>query len=128
MPADDRRTPARAPDQGTGQGPGKGRHRALAFWRFAPLIVVVALIALAYGLGLHRDISFETLVRNRAAIDQFIAEHGVAAVAGYVALYIAVVGLSLPGGAIMTVTGGFLFGPVDRQPSRRSSARSPAPP
>ena len=28
------------------------------------------------------------------------------------ALYIAVIGLSLPGGAIMTVTGGFLFGPV----------------
>ena len=75
-------------------------------------MAVVALIGLAYGLGLHRDISFETLIRNRTAIDQFIADHGAAAVAGYVALYIAVIGLSLPGGAIMTVIGGFLFGPV----------------
>jgi hypothetical protein len=33
------------------------------------------------------------LVGNRA-IDQFIARHGVAAVAGYIALYIAVMGLS----------------------------------
>jgi uncharacterized membrane protein YdjX (TVP38/TMEM64 family) len=67
---------------------------------------------LAYWLGLHRDISFEILVRNRTAIDQFIAHHGLAAVAGYVALYIAVIGLSLPCGAIMTVAGGFLFGAV----------------
>jgi uncharacterized membrane protein YdjX (TVP38/TMEM64 family) len=80
--------------------------------RFAPLIGIAALIAVAYGAGLHRDISFETLVRNRTAIDQFIAQHAVAAVAGYIALYIAVVGLSIPGGVIMTVTGGFLFGPV----------------
>jgi uncharacterized membrane protein YdjX (TVP38/TMEM64 family) len=104
-PADDRRTPARAPGHDDGQGTSP-------FRRFAPLIVIGALIGLAYGLGLHRDISFETLARNRTAIDQFIANHGVAAVAGYVALYIAVIGLSLPGGAIMTVTGGFLFGPV----------------
>ena len=52
----------------------------------------------------------------------------VAAVAGYVALYIAVIGLSLPGGAIMTVTGGFLFGPVDRHHRGARWARSPAPP
>ena len=99
-------------------------------WRFAPLAVIVALIALAYGLGLHRDISFETLVRHRAAIDQFIDEHGVAAVAGFIAIYIAVVALSLPGGAILTVTGGLLFGPVvgshrgDRRRARRRDASS----
>ena len=74
--------------------------------------MIVALIGLAYALGLHRDISFETLVRNHTAIDRFIAGHAIAAVAGYIALYVAVVGLSLPGGAIMTVAGGFLFGPV----------------
>jgi len=112
-PADDRRMPPHAAGhedgQGTDQGPDPSRP---AYRRFAPLLVIGALIALAYGLGLHRDISFEALVRNRAAIDQFIAHHGLAAVAGYVAFYIAVIGLSLPCGAIMTVAGGFLFGPV----------------
>ena len=112
-PAEDQRTPARATDQGDGQGTQQGAGQSRPrFRRFAPLIVIGALIALAYGLGLHHDISFETLVRNRTSIDRFIADHGAAAVAGYVALYIAVIGLSLPGGAIMTVTGGFLFGPV----------------
>ena len=116
-PANDRRTPARAPDQGTGQGSGHASGHASgearpAIRRFAPLIVVVALIALAYGSGLHRHISLETLIGNRTAIDQFIARHDVAAVAGYIALYIAVISLSLPAGAILTVIGGFLFGAV----------------
>jgi uncharacterized membrane protein YdjX (TVP38/TMEM64 family) len=68
------------------------------------------LIGLAYAVGVHRDISFETLIRNRTAIDRFIGEHELAAVVSFIALYVAVVGLSLPGGAILTVTGGFLFG------------------
>lgn len=80
--------------------------------RFAPLAIVAALIALAYGFGLHRELSFETLIRNRAAIDRFIADHGLAAVAAYIAIYIAAIGLSLPGGAILTLAGGFLFGAV----------------
>jgi uncharacterized membrane protein YdjX (TVP38/TMEM64 family) len=84
--------------------------RATVF-RLAPVIIVVALVALAYGLGLHRDISFETLIRHRAAIDRFIAAHGIAAIAGYIGLYVAVTGLSLPCGAVMTLVGGFLFGP-----------------
>jgi uncharacterized membrane protein YdjX (TVP38/TMEM64 family) len=101
LPADDLRTPARVPGE---------RSRALR--RFVPVVAIVALVGLAYGLGLHRDVSFETFIRNRAFIDQFIATHGLMAAAGYIALYIAVVSLSLPGGAILTVTGGFLFGPV----------------
>lgn len=99
MPADDRRPHFRTP--GEGRWPIR---------RFVPILVVVVLVALAFGLGLHRHISFETLVRNRAAIDQFVALHGVAAVAGYVVLYVAIVCLSLPVAAIMTVSGGFLFG------------------
>jgi len=81
-------------------------------WRFAPAAAVVAVVALAYALGLHRDLSFATFIRHRGAIDQFIAAHAILAVSGFIALYIAVVSLSLPGGGILTMTGGFLFGPV----------------
>lgn len=102
MPADHRQS----------SEPILGQARRWPIGRFVPVLVVVALIALAYGLGLHRHISFETLVRHRAAIDQFVSRHGVAAVAVYVALYIAVVGLSLPVALFMTVIGGFLFGTV----------------
>ncbi len=81
----------------------KGQSRP-AIRRFAPLLVIVVLAGLAYGLGLHRQVSFETLVRHHAAIDRFVAGNLAAAVAGYIALYIAVVGLSLPGAAIMSFT------------------------
>jgi uncharacterized membrane protein YdjX (TVP38/TMEM64 family) len=99
QPAEDRRPPAQIP--GT---------RGRMVRRLAPLLVIVALIALAYGLGLHRHISFETLVRHNAGIERFIGQHTVAAVAAFIALYILVVALSLPGGAILTVVGGLLFG------------------
>jgi uncharacterized membrane protein YdjX (TVP38/TMEM64 family) len=100
-PAEDRRLPARTPRAG-----------GSLFRRLAPLLVIVALVALAYGLGLHRHIAFETLVRHNAEIERFIGQHTVAAVAAYVALYILVVTLSLPGGAILTVIGGLLFGVI----------------
>ena len=89
----------------------KGRSRP-AIRRFAPLLVIVLLAGLAYGLGLHQQVSFETLVRHHTAIVRFVAGNAATALAGYVALYTAVVGLSLPGAAIMTVIGGFLFGPL----------------
>ena len=51
-------------------------------------------------MGWHRELSLETLVRHRAALDGFMAAHGLAAVAAFIALYIAVVALSIPGGAV----------------------------
>jgi uncharacterized membrane protein YdjX (TVP38/TMEM64 family) len=85
------------------------RPRSL-FRRALPLIVVVTLAVIAYlsvGKGM---ISFESLVRHREAIDQFVTGHRLLAVLAYVALYAVVVALSLPGALFLTVTGGFLFG------------------
>jgi uncharacterized membrane protein YdjX (TVP38/TMEM64 family) len=97
------------------QRPTAALPRAGARWprrRWLPILVVVFLIGLAYGFGLHRELSFETFVRNHLAVDRFVERHATAAVLGYVALYIAVISLSLPGGALLTIIGGFLFGPV----------------
>jgi uncharacterized membrane protein YdjX (TVP38/TMEM64 family) len=73
---------------------------------------VVLLIAVVYALGWHRQISPETFVRYRTEIVGFVANHAVAAIACYIALYIAVVGLSIPGAVFLTVAGGFLFGTI----------------
>jgi uncharacterized membrane protein YdjX (TVP38/TMEM64 family) len=101
-------TPA-SDDRPVAGNTGERRHVLL---RYAPVVGIVVLIALAYGFGLHRGLSFETLVSQRVAIDQFIASHEVLAIAVYIALYVVVVALSLPGSAILTVTGGFVFGAV----------------
>jgi uncharacterized membrane protein YdjX (TVP38/TMEM64 family) len=78
--------------------------------RFAPLAVIVVLIALVYAMGWHRAVSLETLVRHRAAIEAFMQQHSVAALGLFVAIYITAVALSLPGALVLTVSSGFLFG------------------
>jgi uncharacterized membrane protein YdjX (TVP38/TMEM64 family) len=78
--------------------------------RFLPLIVIVLLGVLVYATGWHRDLSLESLVRHRATIDQVVADHRLSAVAAFVAIYIVVVAVSVPGAAVLTASGGFLFG------------------
>ena len=80
--------------------------------RLVPLIVVLAASAIVFAMGWHRQLSFETLVRHHETLRTFIAAHEAAAVAAYVALYIAAVALSIPVGFYLTVTGGILFGAV----------------
>jgi uncharacterized membrane protein YdjX (TVP38/TMEM64 family) len=78
--------------------------------RWAPFLVLVAAMALVFGMGWHRLLSFETIGRNYADLQAFIASNLAAAVGLYMLLYIAVVALSLPGGLAMTLAGGLLFG------------------
>lgn len=78
--------------------------------RFAPLAVVAALAVLILAMGWHRELSLENLVRYRATLDAFILAHRAAALAAFVLSYVAVVTLSIPGGLMMTMSGGILFG------------------
>jgi uncharacterized membrane protein YdjX (TVP38/TMEM64 family) len=78
--------------------------------RLAPLAAILVLIALVYAMGWHREVSLETLVRHRAAIDAFMQQHYATALGLFVVLYIAVVAMSLPGALVLTVSSGILFG------------------
>jgi uncharacterized membrane protein YdjX (TVP38/TMEM64 family) len=80
--------------------------------RFVPVGVIALAMAAVFASGLHRHVAFETLVRHRMAIDAFIAAHGVAAVAGFMAIYVMVVALSIPGASLLTMSSGILFGVV----------------
>jgi len=78
--------------------------------RWLPLAAIVALSVAAISFGWTRNVSFEALVRHHSAVHAFIQSHWIAAVAIYVAIYVVAVALSLPGGLVMTLSGGFLFG------------------
>jgi len=69
-------------------------------------------MAAVFASGVHNHLSLETLVRHRMAIDTFIANHGVMAVAAFMAIYIVAVALSIPGALFLTISGGFLFGTI----------------
>jgi uncharacterized membrane protein YdjX (TVP38/TMEM64 family) len=80
--------------------------------RFAPVAVVVLAMVAVFATGAHRHVSLETLVRHRMAIEAFIDAHSIAAVAAFMAVYITMVALSIPGGLCLTITGGILFGTI----------------
>src|SRR3954454_17351991 len=80
--------------------------------RLAPLIAVGCLSAVVIAIGWHWDLSLATLARHHEVLQNFIAAPEATAIAGYIALYIAAVALSLPVGAYLTVIGGILFGAV----------------
>jgi uncharacterized membrane protein YdjX (TVP38/TMEM64 family) len=73
-------------------------------------LAVVFLVALAWAFGLHRYLTLEALAAQREALAALVAARPVASALMYVAAYIAVVAFSLPGGAVMTLSGGLLFG------------------
>ncbi|MGI9383742.1 MAG: TVP38/TMEM64 family protein [Methyloligellaceae bacterium] len=80
--------------------------------RLVPVAALAAAIAAVFGLGLDDYLSFEALRQNRELLTAFVAEHTVVAVALFIAIYTVSTALSLPGGAILSVTGGFLFGSI----------------
>ena len=89
---------------------GEGREGVPVFGRLIPLGVVLAVMALAVAMGWHRQLSFETLVRHRAAVEELVAAHRVMAILTFIAVYAAAVALSFPGAALLTVAGGAIFG------------------
>jgi uncharacterized membrane protein YdjX (TVP38/TMEM64 family) len=78
--------------------------------RLAPLVVLGVAIAAAYALGVQRQFSWSALAAHQTALRAFVAARPAASASGYVAIYALAVGLSIPGGAVLTVTGGLLFG------------------
>jgi uncharacterized membrane protein YdjX (TVP38/TMEM64 family) len=78
--------------------------------RFVPLAAIIVLAIAVYAMGWHRALSLESLVRHHAGLSDLVDRHVFLALIAYVVLYIAAVTLSLPGGAILTATGGMLFG------------------
>ncbi len=78
--------------------------------RIAPLLILALVLGLFFAFDLGRFLSFETLAEYRASLLSWVNGHAILAPVAYLLLYIAVVAFSLPGGLVMTVSGGFLFG------------------
>jgi uncharacterized membrane protein YdjX (TVP38/TMEM64 family) len=75
-----------------------------------PLALLFAGVAVLWASGLHRDLSWPSLARHQAALLAAVAAQPVTAAAAYLALYMALVALSVPEAAVVTVLGGLLFG------------------
>jgi len=78
--------------------------------RIVPLLVLASVVMLYFVFDLGRFLSFDALAEHRVMLLAWVESHRMLAPLVYMALYIVVVAFSLPGGLLMTITGGFLFG------------------
>lgn len=99
------------PSERTGQDPPAGTP-AQALRRLWPLALLLGGLGLAYATGTHRLLSFDSLAEHRAALTAWVAARPVPTALAFGLAYVVVVAFSLPGGAIMSLAGGFLFGAV----------------
>lgn len=83
--------------------------RARRWLRHLPLLVILLVAGLG-ALTLGDDLSFDSLRENRAVLLEF-RDHNFAGMAlSFIAVYVLIVAFSLPGAAVASMTGGFLFG------------------
>ena len=73
-------------------------------------MLVILVVAVIGAFTLKDYLSFDALRDNREALIAFRDSNYLTAVIGFLAIYVAIVGFSLPGATIATLTGGFLFG------------------
>jgi uncharacterized membrane protein YdjX (TVP38/TMEM64 family) len=91
----------------SGRPPSRG-----AVLRWLPLGLVALALVLLYAVGLQDYLSLEALRRYQGTLNGYVAEQPVLSAAAYVIVYIVIVAISFPGAGVMTITGGFLFGPI----------------
>ncbi len=79
-------------------------------FRLWPVALLAAVALLLYLLGITDYLSFETLRRERALLLAWVERYPLLSASSFVLVYVAATALSLPGGAVLTLAGGFLFG------------------
>lgn len=77
------------------------------------ILLLVLFIVVIIGLrlsGIGDILSFESLQGNRDSLLAFVRDNAVKAVLIYILVYVVAIALNLPGGAVLTIAGGYLFG------------------
>lgn len=77
--------------------------------RFILLAIILALLAALYFFGAFDLISYEKLKENRDFLKSLVHAHPYLAPFIYIAAYAVATALSIPGGTLLSVFGGFLF-------------------
>lgn len=78
--------------------------------RLWPLAILVVGFVLFFVTGLDQYITFEALREHRSWLLNQVENNTLVTALAFMAIYIVVVAFSLPGGAVLTIVGGFLFG------------------
>lgn len=83
-----------------------------AFQRWWPVALLLLAVGALVLFGPDNKTLFEALRTHREDMLALVAEYALIAELAYALIYALAIAFSLPGGAMMTLIGGFLFGPV----------------
>ena len=83
-------------------------HPRSSLTRMVPIILILAVAVLGF-VGLRDYLTFEALRENREILTNFRDDNYPLTAMAFIAIYAAIVTFSLPGAAIASITGGFLF-------------------
>lgn len=78
--------------------------------KWIPIIIIVILMIIAYFSGITNYISFENIKENRQLILSYVDQHPIVMPLIFTLIYVVMTALSLPGGALLSILGGFIFG------------------
>ena len=79
--------------------------------RLLPIAVLVAGLAAFFAFDLDRFVGLDALKTHREVLQGWVESQGALAWLVYALVYVAAVAFSIPGGAVLTIAGGFMFGP-----------------
>lgn len=92
--------------------PETKRAKRFTLGRVAPLAIIIAAFVAFFAFGLDEYVSFTALKAHRDTLAGLVAAYGTWSVFVFIVLYAAAITVSLPGGAVLTIAGGFLFGTI----------------
>ena len=87
------------------------RRRLRLILRFGPIVLLLVVVAILLRSGLLGRLSLDGLRESRGELLAFVHAHPLESLLVYIVVYVTAVALSLPSALILTLTGGFLFGP-----------------
>ena len=80
--------------------------------RLLPLFALVLLTITVFALDIDRYLHIETLKNHHKHLSDWVNDAGFLGIGAYLVVYISVVLTSIPGPILLTLMGGFLFGPT----------------
>lgn len=81
-----------------------------SIWRYAPVVLVAAGLALGYAFGLQDYLSLGFLAEQREALRAYVDANFFWSALLFLVVYTLAVAFSFPAASVLTIFGGFLFG------------------
>lgn len=96
--------------EGVAKSYGTGAANGARYWRYLPIAIVAAGLALGYAMGWHRYFTLMFLSESSETLNGYVADNPVLAPVAFFVAYALAVAFSFPAASVLTIFAGFLFG------------------